>query len=440
MTTISLKLDQLLQAIQNTYGVGLKYTTAPTSVSDKGWIYSKYISGVNELFYVDGYNSTTQITKNGSLLVTKIQDKAVSSFAPTDGQVLAWNNSASIWTPQTQDAYLIQTRSVSSFAPTDGQVLAWNNSASKWTPQTQDAYLIQTRSVSNSAPTDGYAIVWNTSQNKYISSATLDSIKMGVVPTGIANDKGIATTSTSEALSLWGIRSSGSGNVSTVVVADVNSATIDPNHKVLQIGWVNNSDTFTELYNFKDSELNINSIAAAKILSTEADGGSTIAVTIGSDNKFSTSGAKLLSIQNGTTDGYERGNIDYAGNFCINKGDNAQCLGVKYLTEVYAVPASVDGYSVNQLPAQALIIGINARVTKSVAGTTTFSLGVSGTYNYFGSGIASTVGTTQVCMTNGIFYNAAARSVLIKPNTTPSDALGTIRLTIYYISMTVPTS
>lgn len=50
----------------------------------------------------------------------------------TDGYALVWNNAASTWTPQIQDAYRIQNRKISTTTPTDGYALVWNNSANEW--------------------------------------------------------------------------------------------------------------------------------------------------------------------------------------------------------------------------------------------------------------------------------------------------------------------
>lgn len=39
---------------------------------------------------------------------------------------------------------------------------------------------IQGNAVSSTPPTDGYALVWNTATSQYISSTTLDGIKVGL--------------------------------------------------------------------------------------------------------------------------------------------------------------------------------------------------------------------------------------------------------------------
>lgn len=142
-------------------------TTDPIAARNKGMVYSKDVAGRTELMYEDDAYGVTEITKTGSVLVTKIQERSVSTAAPSDGFVLAWNNTASMWSPQIQDGYKIQTRDISSRLPTDGQALVWNNAGSMWSPQTQDGYKIQTRDISPRLPTDGQALVWNNAGNMW---------------------------------------------------------------------------------------------------------------------------------------------------------------------------------------------------------------------------------------------------------------------------------
>ena len=287
--TISLQLDQVLRALANTEGVGMKCVDEPAYESDKGKLYSSYVAGVNELFYMDGYGAATQITTNGqlnpgeititlnqaytgsgsgagriitanagpvqinasggnaayldgymtllkktsdptnlanrgllyvkdlsgavelfyvdaagnaleiskagSVYVTKIQDRTVSSAAPTDGYALTWNTSGNQWISSkpipggtaggdlsgtypnpTVDG--LQGRSVSSSAPTDGYALTWNAGGAQWesskpvpggtaggdlsgTYPNPTVAGVQNRQVSSALPIDGYALVWN---------------------------------------------------------------------------------------------------------------------------------------------------------------------------------------------------------------------------------------------------------------------------------------
>lgn len=119
------------------------------------------------------FSQDLSATTAGVATVTGIQTRAVSTTAPTNGQVLQWDNTASEWVPitpsgattYTADRFLstdgsgniqtfdfsqdlssttagvatvtgIQSRAVSNTAPTDGQVLQWDNTASEWVPTT----------------------------------------------------------------------------------------------------------------------------------------------------------------------------------------------------------------------------------------------------------------------------------------------------------------
>lgn len=92
--------------------------------------------------------------------VTGLRGRPLSVNPPALGHYLAWNNSSSEWEPGplpdsasgvkgivrltgdfagTADTPVVQGlqgRSVVNTAPTDGQVLAWNNTATQWEPQT----------------------------------------------------------------------------------------------------------------------------------------------------------------------------------------------------------------------------------------------------------------------------------------------------------------
>jgi hypothetical protein len=69
----------------------------PLPLANKGLVYSKDITGRTELMYEDDASGIVQISKTGSVYVTKIQDRAVSAAVPTDSYGLIWNQGASEW-------------------------------------------------------------------------------------------------------------------------------------------------------------------------------------------------------------------------------------------------------------------------------------------------------------------------------------------------------
>lgn len=80
--------------------------------------------------------------------VVKLQGRTVASTAPADGYLLTWNNGANQWEPQVNiggtlygdvtgpssstTVVKIQGREVTSSAPSNGNMLAWNSGTSKW--------------------------------------------------------------------------------------------------------------------------------------------------------------------------------------------------------------------------------------------------------------------------------------------------------------------
>lgn len=87
-----------------------------------------------------------------SQTVVGLQGNAVAAAAPDDGDVLTWNDTASQWEPaaggggsftaggdldgtsSNQTVVGLQTRALASTAPSDGQVIKWNDSGNQWEP------------------------------------------------------------------------------------------------------------------------------------------------------------------------------------------------------------------------------------------------------------------------------------------------------------------
>jgi len=152
--------------------------------------------------------------------VVGLQGYAVGNIAPLDEQALVWNNFNAQWEPKTIifDASTsvkgivqltndlggtatsptvtgLQGRDISSTAPTNGQVLVWNNSLSIWEPATITTSVpdadgstkgilqltndlggtaaspivtgLQGYDVANTAPSSNYILAWNTSNNRW---------------------------------------------------------------------------------------------------------------------------------------------------------------------------------------------------------------------------------------------------------------------------------
>lgn len=72
-------------------------TVDPTSAAGVGIVYTKTVSGVVELFYIDSAGTTKQLTTVGKLTATiaACTDVVITSLA--DGDVLKWNAATSKW-------------------------------------------------------------------------------------------------------------------------------------------------------------------------------------------------------------------------------------------------------------------------------------------------------------------------------------------------------
>lgn len=266
-----------------------------------------------------------------------------------------------------------------------------------------------------------------------------NAVQMGDVPAGVANDYGLSTLVNTDTLGLWGIRADGANNVSVQVVADINNATINADHKAFSIGWNNNADSFTELFNFKDGQLEISSSSTAQVLGTEADGGSAVGAQIGSDNAFTTAGARVVEFVNSTT---TRGYMDKDGGLGLGVLDNAQQVGIFSLTELTTIAAAASTSTTIQIPAGALVVAVPVYVVTVIPTAATFDVGVVGATTRYGTGLNAAATTDNPGTDNGFTncYYAAATSIVITPDVQPAAATGEVRVTIYYIQVTPPTS
>lgn len=101
--------------------------------------------------------------------------------------------------------------------------------------------------------------------------------------------------------------------------------------------------------------------------------------------------------------------------------------------------------SANLLPADADILGVAYRVTVQPPGTSSFKLGDASADDKFAdagtSSTANVVGSSLTkAVAQGQFAQAAAAKIRFTPNTPPSDNTGRVRVTVWYRTITPPTS
>ena len=123
------------------------------------------------------------------------------------------------------------------------------------------------------------------------------------------------------------------------------------------------------------------------------------------------------------------------------RGVNGQVLSVKYLTELLTIAAAATSTTTIQKPAHSIVLAVSVRVTTAVTCTSTFTVGDSTSAARFSTAaVSKAANSTDRGTKAGAYYNATAEGIVITPDTTPSDATGRVRVTIYYIECTPPTS
>ena len=98
----------------------------------------------------------------------KIQGRDVASSAPSDGQTLSWNNSASQWEPTTgsaTNANQLQGRDIQNVAPNDGESLIWDNGNSRWSPAAINIVTDTTPQLGGNLDVNGQDIVSTSNAN-----------------------------------------------------------------------------------------------------------------------------------------------------------------------------------------------------------------------------------------------------------------------------------
>lgn len=95
-----------------------------------GKVYMKKDDGTAAIIEVGGSGG------GGATDIDDLTDVDTSTVAPTDGQLLIYDNAASKWKPGDVSVDDLSDVDTSTVAPTDGQALLWNNTASQWEPNT----------------------------------------------------------------------------------------------------------------------------------------------------------------------------------------------------------------------------------------------------------------------------------------------------------------
>ena len=118
---------------------------------------------------------------------------------------------------------------------------------------------------------------------------------------------------------------------------------------------------------------------------------------------------------------------------------NYQYANLRNVYEVTTVAADVSTDTGIDIPAKCIVFGVSVRVTTAIPTATTFSVGVAGDTDRYGSGISTAIDTTNPGVSNVYSYHEAAEKVVITPNSTPGTADGRLRLDVWLLDITPPT-
>jgi hypothetical protein len=121
---------------------------------------------------------------------------------------------------------------------------------------------------------------------------------------------------------------------------------------------------------------------------------------------------------------------------------NGQEVGIKAQTELTTIAAAATTDTAITIPANAMVLGVAVRVTTVIPTAATFTVtgATSGTTFNTGASVSTAAGTTNKGTANCPYNNAAAQAIRITPNVAPAANTGRVRVTIFYIEVTAPTS
>jgi hypothetical protein len=221
------------------------------------------------------------------------------------------------------------------------------------------------------------------------------------------------------------------------MVADLNKATMDFDHTITEMGWMNDSDVYAGFWKFKQDQIEHADATVAELFGTEADGAAAVGVRLGSDNEFTTPGSKLLEVINYS---YKRFSIDYSGNVACHMDNNGGMLLEDYITSLETIAAAASTIATISIPADCQIKAISGYVVTAIPTAVTFDVGVLGVTDRYANDIPVAAGSSFSGMIDGVRYYAAATNIYITPSAPPAAATGQIRLVVHYSKVIPPTS
>jgi hypothetical protein len=126
------------------------------------------------------------------------------------------------------------------------------------------------------------------------------------------------------------------------------------------------------------------------------------------------------------------------GGTMLSTGANGQSTQLGQSTVLLTGLTGATRTATALIPANALVIGVTARVTTAITGATSFDVGDGTTANLFGDDVAVALDTTSNNTIAPTRY-ATATNVVLTANGANFTA-GAVRLTVHFITLVAPTS
>jgi hypothetical protein len=177
---------------------------------------------------------------------------------------------------------------------------------------------------------------------------------------------------------------------------------------------------------------NLYGAADARLASTSTVGWSSTAdPTAAADTGIKRNTAGTAQITNGST-----------GNGALYVSGTASANGQTFIIESVSSNVTLNTGSTTtngpQIPLDAIVMDVTARVTTTITTAVSWSVGVGGaTTRYVNANATMTAGTTATGLDNPRKYTAATNTVI---TTNANPGAGAIRITIHYMKATAPTS
>ena len=120
-------------------------------------------------------------------------------------------------------------------------------------------------------------------------------------------------------------------------------------------------------------------------------------------------------------------------------GANGQLLASRQSTELHTLAAAATSDTTIQFPAGSLGLGVGIRVTTLITGCASLDVGITGATTRYGTGIALAAGTTAK-QGSADAYTAATSVRFSAIGGGGAFTAGVVRITLYYLDITAPTS